>query len=285
MATVLGLSGLPHILMRFFTVPNAREARKSVLVASTCIGYMFLAMFAIGLAAIVIVGTDPQYFEGGQVGGKLLGGSNMVAMHLASATGGNVFLGFLAAVAFATILAVVSGLTLAGAAAISHDIYASVLCRGTATEAAEIAVTKKATLIIGVIAVLLGIGFRGQNLAFLVALAFNVAASANFPVLVLSMYWRGLSSRGAVWGIVAGLVSSVTLVVLSPAVWKNVLGHPTAIFPYDHPALFTVPFAFLITYLCSRFDTSARAKAERQAFDAQLVRAHTGHGAAAAAKH
>ncbi|MBB3009868.1 cation/acetate symporter ActP [Cupriavidus alkaliphilus] len=284
-ATVLGLSGLPHILMRFFTVPNACEARKSVLVASTCIGYMFLAMFAIGLAAIVIVGTDPRYFEGGQVGGKLLGGGNMVAMHLASATGGNLFLGFLAAVAFATILAVVSGLTLAGASAISHDIYAGVLRRGTASEAAEIAVTKRATLAIGVVAVLLGIVFKGQNLAFLVALAFNVAASANFPVLVLSMYWRGLTSRGAVWGVASGLTSSVALLILSPAVWKNVLGYPSAIFPYDHPALFTVPFAFLVTYLCSHFDRSARAEAERQAFDAQLVRAQTGHGAAAASKH
>ncbi|MGT2457355.1 cation/acetate symporter ActP [Cupriavidus basilensis] len=284
-ATVLGLSGLPHILMRFFTVPNACEARKSVLVASTCIGYMFLAMFAIGLAAIVIVGTDPLYFEGGQVGGKLLGGGNMVAMHLASATGGNLFLGFLAAVAFATILAVVSGLTLAGASAISHDIYAGVLRRGTTTEATEVAITKKATLAIGIVAVLLGIAFKGQNLAFLVALAFNVAASANFPVLVLSMYWRGLTSRGAVWGVASGLVSSVTLVFLSPAVWKNVLGHPSAIFPYDHPALFTVPFAFLVIYLCSRFDRSASAEAERQAFDAQLVRAQTGHGAAAASTH
>ncbi|UDM52748.1 cation/acetate symporter ActP [Cupriavidus sp. MP-37] len=284
-ATVLGLSGLPHILMRFFTVPNACEARKSVLVASTCIGYMFLAMFAIGLAAIVIVGTDARFFEAGQVGGKLLGGGNMVAMHLASATGGNLFLGFLAAVAFATILAVVSGLTLAGASAISHDIYANVLRRGTATEVAEIAVTKRATLVIGVVAVLLGIGFRGQNLAFLVALAFNVAASANFPVLVLSMYWRGLTSRGAVWGVAAGLVSSVMLVILSPAVWKNVLGHPAAVFPYDHPALFTVPFAFLVAYLCSRFDKSARAQAERQAFDARLVRAQTGHGASAASSH
>lgn len=285
LATVLGLSGLPHILMRFFTVPNACEARKSVLVASTCIGYMFLAMFVIGLAAIVIVGTDPRYFEGGQVGGKLVGGGNMVAMHLASATGGNLFLGFLAAVAFATILAVVSGLTLAGASAISHDFYAGVLRRGSATEGAEVAVTKKATLAIGIVAVALGIAFKGQNLAFLVALAFNVAASANFPVLLLSMYWRGLTSRGAVWGVASGLVSSVALVVLSPAVWKNVLGHPSFIFPYDHPALFTVPLAFLITYLCSRLDRSARGEAERQSFDSQLVRAQTGHGAADASNH
>ncbi|AGW92811.1 cation/acetate symporter ActP [Cupriavidus sp. DF5525] len=284
-ATVLGLSGLPHILMRFFTVPNAREARKSVLVASSCIGYMFLAMFAIGLAAIVIVGTDGRYFELGQAGGRLLGGANMVAMHLARATGGNLFLGFLAAVAFATILAVVSGLTLAGASAISHDLYANVLRRGSTTEAAEIAVTRRATVVIGVVAVLLGIGFRGQNLAFLVALAFNVAASANFPVLVLSMYWKGLTSRGAVWGVATGLVSSVVLVILSPAVWKNVLGHPAALFPYDHPALFTVPLAFLVTWACSRLDRSPRAVAEREAFDVQLVRAETGHGAAAASEH
>ncbi|HMN71068.1 MAG TPA: cation/acetate symporter ActP [Rhodoblastus sp.] len=285
LATVFGLSGLPHILMRFFTVPNAKEARKSVLVASVAIGYIFLATFVIGLAAIVIVGTDPQYFEGGTVGGKLNGGGNMVAMHLAHATGGNVFLGFLAAVTFATILAVVSGLALAGASAVSHDIYANVLRKGQSTEASEIRVTKMATLAIGVVAVILGILFKGQNLAFLVALAFNVAASANFPTLILSMYWKGLTTRGAIWGGVAGLVSSVVLVILSPAVWKSVLGHPTAIFPYDHPALFSMTLAFLMAYIGSTTDRGAKARAERDAFDAQFVRAQTGLGAAKAANH
>ncbi|MGO4327198.1 cation/acetate symporter ActP [Cupriavidus sp. 2TAF22] len=285
LATIFGLSGLPHILMRFFTVPDARQARRSVLVASTFIGYMFVAMFVIGLAAMVIVGTDPRFFEAGKVGGKLLGGGNMVAMHLANATGGSLFLGFLAAVAFATILAVVSGLALSGACAISHDLYASVIRRGRATEAEEVSVTKRATLVIGAIAVALGMLFKGQNLAFLVALAFNIAASANFPLLFLSMYWRGLTTRGAVWGGLTGLVSSVGLVVLGPAVWKSVLGHPAAIFPYDHPALFSMPLAFLVTWAASRLDGSARATAERQAFDAQFVRAQTGFGAAEASRH
>ncbi|MBN3818859.1 sodium/solute symporter [Paraburkholderia sp. Se-20369] len=285
LATVFGLSGLPHVLMRFFTVPNAREARKSVFVASTCIGYMFVAMFVIGLASIVIVGTDPRFFEGGRAGGTLLGGGNMVAMHLARATGGNLFLGFLAAVTFATILAVVSGLALAGASAVSHDIYANVLCKGRASGDAEVRVTRWTTLVIGAIAVALGILFKGQNLAFLVALAFNVAASANFPPLVLSMYWKGLTSRGAVWGGFAGLVSSVGLVILSPAVWKSVLGHPAAIFPYDHPALFTMPLAFLVSVVVSSLDRSTAANAERRAFDAQFVRAQTGLGAEQAASH
>ncbi|MBN3779656.1 sodium/solute symporter [Burkholderia sp. Ac-20345] len=285
LATVFGLSGLPHVLMRFFTVPNAREARKSVFVASSCIGFMFVAMFIIGLASVVIVGTDPQFFEGGRVGGVLRGGSNMVAMHLAKATGGSLFLGFLAAVTFATILAVVSGLVLAGASAVSHDIYASVLCKGRASGASEIRVTRWTTLAIGAVAVVLGLLFKGQNLAFLVALAFNVAASANFPPLVLSMYWKGLTSRGAVCGGIVGLVSSVSLVILSPAVWKSVLGHPAAVFPYDHPALFTMPLAFLASYVMSTFDRSSKASAERRSFDAQFVRAHTGLGAERAVEH
>ncbi|WP_322078426.1 cation/acetate symporter ActP [Burkholderia cepacia] len=285
LATVFGLSGLPHVLMRFFTVPNAREARKSVFVASTCIGFMFIAMFVIGLASVVIVGTDPQFFEGGRVGGVLRGGSNMVAMHLADATGGSLFLGFLAAVTFATILAVVSGLVLAGASAVSHDLYAGVLRKGRASGADEIRVTRWTTLAIGAVAVVLGLLFKGQNLAFLVALAFNVAASANFPPLVLSMYWKGLTSRGAVCGGVVGLVSSVSLVILSPAVWKSVLGQPAAVFPYDHPALFTMPLAFLASYVMSTLDRSSKADAERHAFDAQFVRAQTGLGAERAIEH
>ncbi|KVK98250.1 cation/acetate symporter ActP [Burkholderia cepacia] len=279
-AAVFGVCGLPHILMRFFTVPNAREARKSVFVASTCIGYMFLAMCVVGLASVVIVGTDPQFFEGGHVGGKLIGGGNMVAMHLAKALGGNLFLGFLAAVAFATILAVVSGLTLAGASAVSHDLYANVFRKGNATEAETMKVTRIATLAISVVAIVLGMLFKGQNLAFLVALAYSVAASANFPPLILSMYWKGLSSRGAVWGGLTGLISSVGLVILSPAVWNAILGHPTAIFPYEYPALFSMPLAFVVTFVVSKLDRSARAMAERRAFDDQFVRANTGFGAA-----
>jgi cation/acetate symporter len=285
LGAVFGLAGLPHILMRFFTVPNAKEARKSVFYASGFIGYFFLLTFVLGLAAVVIVGTDAQFFEGGRVGGKLIGGGNMVALHLAKALGGDLLLGFLAAVAFATILAVVAGLALAGAAAISHDLYANVLRRGATSEASEVRVTKVATLGIGVIAIVLGILFKGQNLAFLVALAFGIAASANFPVLLLSMYWRGLTTKGALWGGLSGLICAVVLVILSPAVWKAVLGNPEALFPYDHPALISMPLAFLVAYVVSKLDASAEAARERDAFGEQYVRAQTGFGAAAAAGH
>jgi cation/acetate symporter len=285
LGAVFGLAGLPHILMRFFTVPNAKEARKSVFYASGFIGYFFLLTFILGLAAVVIVGTDPQFFHDGKVGGALIGGGNMVALHLAKAVGGNLLLGFLAAVAFATILAVVAGLALAGAAAISHDLYANVFRKGRTTDRSEVMVTKIATLGIGVIAIALGILFKGQNLAFLVALAFGIAASANFPVLMLAMYWEGLTTRGALWGGLSGLVCAVVLVVLSPAVWKAVLGFPAAIFPYDHPALISMPLAFLVAYVVSRLDTSVAAASERASFGDQYVRAQTGFGAAAAVKH
>jgi cation/acetate symporter len=285
LGAVFGLAGLPHILMRFFTVPNAKEARTSVFYASGFIGYFFLLTFILGLAAVVIVGTDPQFFQDGKVGGALIGGGNMVALHLAKAVGGNLLFGFLAAVAFATILAVVAGLALAGAAAISHDLYANVFRKGRTTDASEVRVTKLATLAIGVVAIVLGILFKGQNLAFLVALAFGIAASANFPVLILSMYWDGLTTRGALCGGLTGLISAVVLVILSPAVWKAVLGNPTAIFPYDHPALISMPLAFFVAWGVSKLDTSAEATTERAAFGEQYVRAQTGFGAAAAVKH
>lgn len=282
---VFGTAGLPHIMMRFFTVPNAREARKSVFYAGGFIGFFFMIVCVLGLAGIVIVGTDPQFFEGGQVGGKLIGGGNMIAMHLAYSLGGSVFLGFLSAVAFATILAVVAGLALAGATAISHDLYASVICKGQASEVNEVRVSKVATLLIGFIAIGLGILFEKQNLAFLVALTFGVAASANFPVLALAMFWRGLTTRGAVAGGLTGLVTSVVLVILSPAVWKAVLGYPQALFPYDHPALFAMPLAFVVSWVVSKLDNSAQAASERAAFEHQFIRAETGIGAASAASH
>ena len=282
---VFGNAGLPHIMMRFFTVPNAREARKSVFVATGLIGFFFLVVCTVGLAAISIVGTDPQFYEGGKVGGKLIGGSNMPIMHLAKALGGDIFLGFLSAVAFATILAVVAGLALAGASAIAHDLYAGVIAKGRATEASEMRVSKLATIAIGVVAILLGIAFKDQNVAFLVALAFGVAASVNFPVLLLSIYWKGLTTRGALAGGIAGLVCAVTLVVLSPAVWEKVLGNPKAIFPIDHPALFSMTLAFFVAFVASKLDTSPRAAAEREAFEDQDVRAETGIGIASAHAH
>ncbi|WP_296575708.1 cation acetate symporter [Zoogloea sp.] len=282
---VFGTAGLPHIMMRFFTVPNAKEARKSVFVASGCIGYFFMVVCALGLIAITIVGTNPEFYEGGNLAGKLIGGGNMPVMHLSKAVGGNLFLGFMSAVAFATILAVVSGLALAGASAIAHDIYARVICKGTATESQEMRVSKIATVGLGVVAVLLGILFEKQNIAFLVGLTFGIAASTNFPILILSMYWRGLTTRGALLGGLAGLISAVTFVVLSKAVWVVVLGNAEAIFPYEQPALFSMPLAFFFTWLFSVTDSSARAKTDKAGFDDQYVRSQTGIGAASASAH
>jgi len=282
---LFGTAGLPHIMMRFFTVPNAKEARKSVFYATGFIGLFFLVTMILGAAAITIVGTNPAFFEGGQVGGKLIGGGNMPVMHLAKAVGGDIFLGFLSAVAFATILAVVSGLALAGASAISHDLYARVIKKGTATSQQEMKVTRIASVGLGITAIVLGIAFKDQNVLFLVALAFGVASSVNFPVLILSMYWKGLTTRGALWGGIAGLVSSVGLVILSPTVWVKILGNKAAIFPYDHPAIVSMTLAFFVTWLLSVTDKSARAAKEAEAYEEQFIRAQTGLGAAGAHAH
>ncbi|MCK9535008.1 MAG: cation acetate symporter [Pseudomonas sp.] len=282
---MFGTAGLPHILMRFFTVSNAKEARKSVLYASVFIAYFFNVIAIMGVAAIVIVGQNTSFFEGGDLGAALLGGSNMVAMHLAQAVGGNMLLGFLSAVAFATILAVVAGLALAGATAIAHDLYAEVYKRGKVTEAQELRVTKIATACLGVVAIVLGMAFEHMNVAFMAALAFGVAASANFPVLILSMYWRNLTTRGAMAGGYGGLISSVTMVVLSKSVWVDVFGFADAIFPYTQPALFSMPIAFGLAYFVSMRDQSAAAELERAAFADQYVRGQTGYGVAVAQQH
>ena len=281
-ALMFGTAGLPHILMRFFTVADAREARKSVFWATVFIGYFYILTFIIGLGAIVLVGGNAAFKT---AKGALIGGSNMVAIHLADAVGGNILLGFISAVAFATILAVVSGLTLAGATAVSHDLYARVIARGRTTEGREVRVSKAATIVLGVVAILLGIVFEKQNVAFMVGLAFAVAASCNFPVLLLSMYWRGLTTRGALLGGWLGLVTAVTLTVLSPAIWVKVFGNAAPIFPYDSPAIFSLPLAFLGCWLGSVTDRSASARIEAAAFDAQYVRSQTGIGAEGATAH
>ena len=282
---MFGTAGLPHILMRFFTVSDAKEARKSVLYASGIVAYFFNVIFLMGLCAIMIVGQNPEFFEGGKIGGKLIGGGNMVAMHLARAVGGDMLLGFMAAVAFATILAVVSGLALAGASAISHDLYARVFKKGQATEASEIRVSRIATICLGFVAIILGITFEKQNVAFMVGLAFGVAAAGNFPVLILSMYWKGLTTRGALFGGYGGLFSAVAFVVLSKSVWVDVLGNAAPIFPYTQPALFAMPVAFILAYIFSKTDSSATAKREIDAFEDQYMRAQTGFGASGASKH
>ncbi len=287
MALMFGTAGLPHILMRFFTVGNAKEARKSVFWATTFIGYFYILTFILGFGAIVLVLTNPAYHVGGDVTKPLLGGGNMPAIHLAQAVGGDLMKGFIAAVAFATILAVVSGLTLSGASAVSHDLYASVIKGGHAEEGAEVRVSRVTTIVLGIVAILLGIVFEKINVAFMVGLAFAVAASANFPVLFLSMLWRGLTTRGAVIGGFVGLVSALALTILSPGIWEAVFGYPkgSAWFPFVSPALFTIPLSFFCCWLFSITDKSKTAQKEQAAFEAQYVRSQTGIGADTAVSH
>ncbi|GAB2730200.1 cation acetate symporter [Melaminivora jejuensis] len=288
MALMFGTAGLPHILMRFFTVPNAKEARKSVGWATVWIGYFYILIFIIGFGAITMVLTNPEMSD--TVKGVIKGGAgtaNMAAVLVAKAVGGNIFYGFISAVAFATILAVVAGLTLSGASAVSHDLYSTVIKKGQADSAAELRVSRITTLALGVIAVLLGILFEKQNIAFMVSLAFAVAASANFPALILSILWKDCTTRGAVIGGFMGLISSVGLTVVSPSVWEATLGNPagSALFPYTSPALFSMTIGFVGVWLFSITDKSARAKADRAGFPAQQVRSETGLGAAGASGH
>jgi len=284
MALMFGTAGLPHILMRFFTVPNAKEARKSVLWATVWIGYFYILTFIIGFGAITFVLTNPEFLD---AKGGLLGGGNMAAIHLANAVGGNVFLGFISAVAFATILAVVAGLTLSGASAVSHDLYATVVKKGNADSASELRVSRWTTVALGVVAVVLGIVFEKQNIAFMVSLAFAIAASANFPVLLMSVLWKDCTTRGAVIGGFLGLASSVLLTLVSPAVWEVTLGNPkgSALFPYASPALFSMTIGFVGIWLFSILDKSPRGAQDRAGFVAQQVRSETGIGASGASGH
>jgi cation/acetate symporter len=279
LALMFGTAGLPHILMRFFTVPDAKEARKSVFFATGFIGYFYILAFIIGFGAVALV-TASEYMDGA----KLVGGNNMAAIHLSHVIGGDFFLGFISAVAFATILAVVSGLTLAGASAISHDIYANVI-NPNATEQDEIRIVKMSTYIIGALAIIFGIGFKDQNIAFVVALAFTIAASANFPVLIMSMFWKGMTTRGAVIGGWLGLSSAVIAVILGPVVWTQILGNEAAIVPYKFPALFTMAIAFIGIWFFSVTDKSEAGDEARAKFAAQDVRSQTGIGAEAASEH
>jgi cation/acetate symporter len=280
-ALMLGTAGLPHILMRFFTVPDAREARKSILWATVWIGYFYLLTFILGFGAIVMISFNPDYVD---PAGLLRGGNNMAVMHLAHAIGGNLFLGFISAVAFATILAVVAGLTLSAASAVSHDIYASVIRKGAADPVKELRVSRITTVLLGLSAIVLGIVFETQNVAFMVSLAFALAASGNFPVLIMSLLWKDCTTKGAAWGGGLGLLSAFGLTVLSPAIWVEVLGFDQAVFPYSSPALFSVPVAFLAIWVISVLDRSPRAAIDREGYAGQRLRSETGievHGAAA----
>lgn len=276
-ALMFGTAGLPHILMRFFTVCDAKEARKSVFYATGFIGYFYVLTCIIGFGAIILVATNPEYLTATK---ELIGGNNMAAIHLSHALGGNIFLGFISAVAFATILAVVSGLTLAGASSISHDLYANVLAKSKVSEIEEMRVSKYATIFLGTVAIVLGIIFEEQNIAYMVGLAFAIAASANFPVLFLSMYWKGLTTKGAVIGGSLGLLTAIILVALGPIFWGEIINSDASkgIFPYKYPALFSVSIAFFGIWLFSVLDKSKTAEEEKRLYENQFIRSQTGIG-------
>jgi cation/acetate symporter len=296
LALMFGTAGLPHILMRFFTVKDAKAARKSVFFATGFIGYFYILTFILGFGAITLVATNPEFVTDLKNPiASIKGGSNMAVMHLANAVGGEYFFGFIAAVAFATILAVVSGLALAGASAISHDLYASVFRRGRVVEADEMRVSKIASVGLGILAVVLGIVFQKQNVAYMVGLAFAIAASCNFPVLLMSIFWKGMTTRGAVIGGFLGLFSAVIMVILAPTVSCNVIGglagdalaacRKTTIMPFDNVAIFSMPIAFIGIWIFSLLDTSKRAQEDKDGFEAQYIRCQTGIGASGASAH
>jgi cation/acetate symporter len=260
----LGVAGLPHILLRFFTVPDAKQARRSVLMAMAIIIVVFvLVQFVLSYAAVAFLYGDPTFFDKG----KLIGGPNVPVIHLARVLGGDILMGIVAAVAFATILAVVSGLTLAGASAIAHDLYAQVIKRGTASEASELTMFRIATVGVTIVAAALGIVFEGKNIAYMVGLAFTVAASANFPVLLLALYWRKLTKRAALIGGTAGLIASVGLIVAGPPIWVGMLGHKAPLIPYAYPALISMPIAFFVCWLVSMLDARSNDDQARATFD------------------
>jgi cation/acetate symporter len=260
LAIALGIPGMPHILMRFFTVPNPNVARKSLVIGMVFIGFAYLMVFLIlGAAGTAFITGNPDFVD---EMGKPHGGTNMVALHLASYLGGEVLFGAVAAVAFATILAVVSGLTVASASALSHDIYVNVIAKGQISEKTETRVFRVSCLVIGAASILLGIAFEGQNIIYLTGMLYSVAASACFPVLVMSMYWRRLTTQGALAGGYAGLLSSLVLIVIGPSVWVTVLGNATPILPIEQPAIISVPVAFIVMVLVSLM-TQESERAER----------------------
>jgi cation/acetate symporter len=287
MALMFGTAGLPHILMRFFTVPNAKEARKSVAWATTWIGYFYILTFIIGFGAIVNLVQNPaDFYVGGEIAKGLKGGGNMAAVHLSKAVGGDLFMGFISAVAFATILAVVAGLTLSGASAVSHDLYASVFNKNCTSEQ-ELRVSKIATMCLGALAIVLGIAFEKENVAYMVMLAFTIACSSNFPVLFMAVLWKNCTTRGAVVGGFVGLILAAVLTIGSAAVWEAVLGNPkgSAWFPYNSAAIFSMSAAFFTIWLVSILDNSEQAKKERALYPAQQLRSETGLGASSASAH
>ncbi len=278
LALVLGTAGLPHVLMRFYTVPTAKEARRSVTWAIWLIGLFYLLSLVLGYGAGALVG--PQQILDAP------GGVNSAAPLLANALGGPILMGFISAVAFATILAVVAGLTITASASFAHDIYASVIKKGKVTGTGEVKVARITTLVVGAFAIIGGIGVQGQNVAFLVALAFAVAASANLPTIIYSLFWRGFTTTGAVMSMYGGLAAAVILIVLSPvfsgadaSVFSQI---DIAVFPLENPGIVSIPVGFLLGFLGSVLgpkneDPNKAAEME--------VRALTGHGAEKAVDH
>lgn len=253
-ALMFGTAGLPHVLMRFFTVKDARAARSSVMWASIFMNAFYALIFIIGFGSLALVRKNPAYLD---AKGGLLGGGNTAALHLSHFLGGDAMFGVVSAVAFATILAVVAGLTLSGASAISHDIYSAIFKRRNASEAEEFRIVRIATVVLGALAVVLGIAFKGQNVAYMISLAFSIACSSTFPVLLLAIYWKKLSAFGAVVGGSTGIVSSLVLTVLGPTVWVKLLGHAAPLVTLDPPALVTVPLAFAVCWLGSMVSAPA----------------------------
>lgn len=272
LALVLGAAGLPHVLMRFYTVPTAKEARKSVVWAIVLIGTFYLFTLVLGYAAAALIGADRI--------AAAPGGVNSAAPLLAYELGGSLLLGFIAAVAFATILAVVAGLAITASASFAHDIYGNVLKKGKATGKEELRVGKITVVVIGVVAVLGGIGAQGQNVAFLVALAFAVAASANLPTILFSLYWKRFTTRGAVWSMYGGLITAVVLIIFSPvmsgAETSMIASADFAWFPLTNPGIVSIPVGFLLAIIGSLTE-SRRENREKQA--EMEVRSMTGVGA------
>ncbi|MGS2722206.1 cation/acetate symporter ActP [Porticoccus sp. GXU_MW_L64] len=282
LTSLFGFIGLPHILMRMFTVKDAGDARKSSFYAIGIMCYFYLLIILFGFGAIYLLLNSPEYFDSA---GNLIGGQNMVALHVTHILGGDLLLGFMSAVAFATILAVVAGLALAGAATVSHDLYSSVIKKGRSNVEVELKITKVAVWVLGLTSILLAIAFEHQNVIFIATLSLAVAGSVNAPLLIAVMYWRGLTSRGAVWGGAIGLASSIVLIILGPNVWTAVLGNEQAIFPYQYPTVVSMPLAFIAIWFFSVTDKSAQAQTERDAYTEQLVRSETGIGIAEASNH
>ncbi|MGO1850360.1 solute symporter family protein [Microbacterium sp.] len=278
LALVLGTAGLPHVLMRFYTVPTAKEARRSVVWAIWLIGLFYLLSLVLGYGAGALVGPEQIL--------AAPGGVNSAAPLLANALGGPLLMGIISAVAFATILAVVAGLTITASASFAHDIYANVIKKGKVSGNGEVRVARITTIVVGVLAIVGGIGVQGQNVAFLVALAFAVAASANLPTILYSLFWRRFTTTGAVMSMYGGLGAAIVLIVLSPVFSGTetsvFAGFDIAVFPLSNPGIISIPMGFLLGFLGSVLGPkkeSARLAAEME------VRSLTGHGAEKAVQH